>query len=562
MRLQFTSEKRPVNLSKRLRSFLESVGVMRSMSSCREAIAVAAGYRNWNELLKVVRTTFSPSVDGEGSSTPGSETAFANKLATHLDIPAAVALGAVASIRPYEARRLSEISDDHISLLAANICATGFPITDISDADYAGFMMVKPARTVYSEQMRRNVDISKFTYRLYVSSDGSTISDKNPRNLRRTLHGDDDFTRIMSLAGLANLPITPPSVNRDAPGFDIVYKTLRRLDRKVLILMKCAGSFDCWAYMDAFSLPKASPLFDLSVRYPALAAQFTCGSRWDGVTIKSGEAPARRDDVSRALSSDPVSAFADSVDHRQKHLWPSISVSPERVRRVAEWYLSIHPGDEYAVEPNAAAFMCHLPDEFAPRTTQEMKNLVHFVDRHLHVFEPDGMCVLPTSFASGFVSRVNADWSRVRELSEVSYIAPHPAIGSVVLGVAARESGYDMTAADFEDINGSDNEVRYDVGHLLAKDAGLSFFQVADGLKSIEDDKEPIEKRMEMANRDFAIEEDREYELYRTLGFIHPKHAHRSASEILNFIGYDIHDVIATYERPPQRLDATRSPAV
>jgi hypothetical protein len=558
MRTYFTSEKRPSNLARRLRSSLDDLGTRRTMPACREAVAKGTGYRNWNEMLKVI--SFSqqaqPSLDHQSM-----ERQFCEKIAAALDIPMSVALAAVHKIRPFEEPRVRELTDAHIRLLVANLCDAGYEIEDVSVSGYAGFKLSAPSRTSDADQSRREMASPGLCYTLHVSPDGRSVYDHENPETRRSVFGSDDFNHIMNLAKLTSLPITPLHRSIDGSKSKIVYETLRRLDKKVLLLMKCAGDFDCWSYMAAFTVLEESPIFELAIKYPALATQYTTYHRWNDfhrgeVDVKAIEAGKR------VFAADPVEAFARYVDRRQKSLWPDIAVSMERVRAVTETYLSVPVNEAYTVTADAPAFMCHLPDAILPRKSDSMDELVHFVDRHLHVFEPDGMCVCPTSFATEFKERVNGDWSRARELSDIEYVSPHPEIGSIVLGVAGREAGYAVSAADFEDLQGEFADLRFTVGHLLAKDARLEFFKVADGMKRVEGARRPVHLVADATREDDFLEEGLQFALYREVGLIHPKHKHASAIEILASIGYDIEDIISSLEREPEGLPSPGTSSV
>lgn len=556
MRLRFTSEKRPTNLAKRLRAFLEAEGLPASMSASREALACASGYRNWNELLNVIKGSSQAAEAIDGPAPSDCDMYFAQRLARKLDIPEAKAREAVDAIRPFEARRVGHLTNDHISLLASNICSSGFTIEDLSDAVFSGFSMVRTDPEGDSDFASSKDNLASGRLCLFVSRDGRIVSDVNPPPRKRSCYGPDDFTEIMGIAGLVDLPVTPPSSACDLPGFAVVQRTLECLDRQALLLMKCAGSFDQWAYMDALQIPDTAPLLTLMVDYPALATQFADISRFDDLT---GEKPPMPKTAFRsgALSDDPIGAFAEAVYQKSKSLWPTITVSPERLRTVTERYLSINPRDEYPVEETTPAFMCHLPDAIAPTTARDMRCLADFVDRHLHVFGAEGMCVMPTTFAAAFRSREGVDWSRVGRLSTVRHFPFHQTIGAVTLGVAGREIGYEVSAASFEDASGLGDELLYKIGHLLSKEASLDFVDVADGYRKMEADLWSAEGKMEMDDSEFCIEEDREFRLYRSLGFIHAKHGHRTAAEVLSSHGYDIHEIIGRFETPPGRLTNT-----
>ncbi|MCS4088461.1 hypothetical protein [Rhizobium sp. BK176] len=555
MRTHFTSEKRPSNLSRRLRSSLETMGLPRTMSACREAIAKGSGYRNWNEMLNFISNdTIGSREQHFTDGTHSLQREFSEKFAAALDVPMSVARAATDMIKPFEEARLTELTDGHIRLLAANICDTGYEIEDVSVPEYAGFKITKPKKTVFGAGMGRQIS-------LYVSHDGRKIYDHEPRGDRRSLYGSDGFTEIMEFAKLTELPVTPPVRVIEGEKIELVYETLRRMDKKVLLFMKHAGDFDCWAYRDAVVSLEGSPLFGLASKYPGLASQYTSYHRW-GTDPYIKETPKAVEKRQRVFAPDPISAFSDYVDSRQKYLWPEAAVPMERVRAVSEAYLSVPVNTAYVVTADAPAFMCHLPDALFPRNTGDMEALVDFVDRHLHVFEPDGMCVAPTTFASEFAKRVDGDWSRVRELSDIEYISAHPHLGSTVLGVAAREAGYDVSAADFEDLRDENADLRFTVGHLLAKDACLDFFKVADGLKRVDAARRPVDLIAEATREDDFLEEASQFAKYREVGLIHPKHSGASATDILASIGYDIEEIIGSFDDEPERLPSAYTPAV
>lgn len=544
MRISFATDKRASNLARQIRQLLGEAGEARSMSSCREAVAVATGHRNWNELLKEIGTREASKFDEdmEDADALVRMSTFAGSLGKALNILPALARHVTDQLRPFASPAVREITDHHIALMAANITARGYKVSDLSNDGFAGFKLAIPARTVHSDIIGRDFHFGERGLAFHVARDGSTAGSR--KGSLDGYAGDDEFTQIIEMAGLEKIT-TGSRVSPEMSIDPVIHAALRHLDRRALLLLRHSHTANQRAYRDAVALPEDSAIYRECHRYPVLARHFgdlsfrTKGSYLEGAGDRS----------SVIFSNDPVTAFAKWIESRSNELWPELKLTTEGVRATVEHYLSIPMKGVACVDPNAAAFLCHVPRDLWPKTSAQLGACVDFVDRHKHLTRPismGGMGVLPATFGSEFARRANGDWAAMKRMSTISYMAFHQYIGSVLTAAAAREAGYEAFSGEFE--AGRRGEISHSLSLALLSEVKLTFFEVLDfharSDAAVKDRVSRFVDGPEIDDDETIADEMDEIGRYFEFGLIDRRHLGSSMIEIMNAHGFDVHAIV------------------
>jgi hypothetical protein len=518
MRLFFPSAHRADNIAKLFKKHLKKLEIKRTDDAIREALAVACGYRNRNEMLDVLASNKIETLADE--DTPTAEvvtrsTNFIEKFAKALNLERQQALIAYEAVLPFSGRSfVPKITKAQVEWLAANLTrrATEIkPIGVLNAADpkaFAGFSL--------------------------------KLDDGHEYNLEVTGNGDlkdrksQDLAALLEEAGFFKIP---ERINQQAVANLHILSTLSRLDAKALFVLRHARLFSSDSYRFARSIPDDAPIMRALHTYPRLSPHF----RWQVET----HAEIDLDDPA------PAATFAAEVRRLSLKKWPSLPAPLERALEISKKYLAVKPGTEGCI-PLVAAFLLHMPDDTHPRTTVDYQKCEAFLFTHSNLFEANGFAVSPVSFADAFKLHYNRNWERARNPGYIGSLITISLAASVI-AQAVRECGHaDACSSDFEEPEAEEfANAFYVLGVSLLQENKFSWTQAIDRLERLKQLLEAHYKKWELAVANkadldqFYLEEDKvQYQHYAEL-LLHSKHHGKSAVDILAECGFDLHGYLA-----------------
>lgn len=518
MRLFFPSAHRADNIAQLFKKHLKKLEIKRTDDAIREALAVACGYRNRNEMLNVLasnKVATPADEDTSAAEVASRSTHFIEKFAEALNLERQQAMIAYDAVRPFSGRSfLPKITKAQVEWLAANLTRRATEITPlgplkaVAPRTFAGFSLTLD---------------DGHEYKLEVAGNGD-LKDRNSQ----------DLAVLLEKAGFFKIP---ERIEHQSVANLHILSTLSRLDAKALFVLRHARLFSSDTYRFARSIPDSAPLMRALHTYPRLSPHF----RWQVET--HGE--INLDDPT------PLDTFAADVRQLSLKKWPSLPAPLERVRDISKNYLAVKPGTEGCI-PLVVAFLIHMPDDTHPTTTVDYQKCEAFLFTHSGLFEANGFAVSHVSFADAFKSRYNKNWEIARKPGYSGSLTASSLAASVI-AQAARECGYaNAYAGDFEEPESEEFvNAFYDLGKTLLQENKFSWTQAIERLERLEQLLEARHKNWELAIAgkadldEFYLEEDKvQYQNYAQL-LLHPKHHGKSAVDILAERHFDLQGYIA-----------------
>lgn len=415
MRISFVSDERPRRIAKALKNRLAALGHDLPFAKVREATAGMFGYRSWNDLLgQCGRSQPSPG-DQDVSAEEAAERRrrYVERLASGLNLPIDVAAAAVDEVGPTSRRRAAFDLDAAIQRMARNLSARGPIEVRIQPS---GASTTKP-----SEGFRLGNDLID---QLLVCDDGSLSN------------GKVMIGRMLQGAGL--LEGGAAEVEPDP----MVERTLKRLDRKALRLLRAVPHFSSDAYEIARGLTDGSPFVRLVDELPMLAAEIEHLAHARRNALR--ETDDLREDM--ILSGEPMQRYLDVVGRFAVRKWPGIPFDRKDAERTVRAVGGIAVLEDLGLQPWHVAFLALVPDSKLPRSPRQMVAAMRFAEAWTGAFSPQDLGMTPAAFDSGF----DGDWVAIQEEARASAYTLTSAFGEIAADVTAlhaMKSGVDLDRA-------------------------------------------------------------------------------------------------------------------
>lgn len=494
------------------------------MTAVKEAIAIASGYRNLNEMLTLSDGNF-PSPADEDMPIDVAEArsrSFIRKFADALGIGPIQATAAYRSIRPFSGRSLSpRISIAQIEWLAAKITRQATEIVPVrkgytSSEVYPGFTL----------------KLDRQSYGIAVSENGDVSQDS-----------EDTLARLLWKAGLSNAPRNIAPERLQGANVHIV-STLLRLDRKALFVLRCAHRFKERTYDFARTVPDGSPTMRALVEYPRLGQYIAQRYEEDAESVDLHD-------------PSPVDTFAEEIRKLSLRKWPTFEVNVERSLEIARNYLRVRPGKD-GCTPLVPAFLCQIPNRTHPRSMKQYEQCEAYLFKHGNLFDRDSLWLSPKSFGEDFEKYYGSDWDRVLRLPDHRGFMPST-IAAVVIAQAARETGYlDAQTGEFEEPEDEDCLTTVeDFGVALVQEVAFGY---KDSLARLDKLTAAVRESTykyyaNIRRLGVVSDQERDHAYYDLVveHFCHPRHRERRALDIVSEGGIDIHAFVAACRASAER---------
>jgi hypothetical protein len=519
MRIHFSTQKRVSNLARRFRRALERHQVTRSDDQLREAVAIASGYRNHNELLKKIATDGHDSPADEDMD-PGEAheraRSFAEKLAVELDVDKRILFTICDEISPFSGASFApRISDEQIEWIAANLtrlATTTSPTApdDSRKADWPGFELT----------------IRGTSYRLCVSEEGEIWQ--------------SDSETLAELLWAGRIAHVDKQIDEIGPSNVHIHTVLKRLDRRALFALRGAHRYSEACYSFAKNIPDGSAWLRSLAASPRL-----------------GRALARKIDTKREYEvdladPDPMRSVVDDVIDLSSKTWPTSDVTTDRAALITKRYMAVSTAaDGYA--PIVPAFLMHLPDDVQPKTALDYEMVEDFLYRNSSIFEGYSLGLKPASFGEEMRRAYGSDWSKVDQRSWRTTLSGTE-LGAAVAAQAAREAGYQAAVSgEFEEPEEERcAELLFRLGCALIAERNLSYH---DGVLLLKKVDAHIEKSVDetMAKHEAGlttsdeedVAQDESYYSFLAENAFHSRHRGKRALDILEEHKIDIHEIVS-----------------
>lgn len=424
MRIDFSSDVRPVRISKSIKKRLDEEGRGFPYSQVREAAAVMFGYHGWNDLLAQVGVSKPSPYDDELDEAERFERAqlFAKRLARALDLPSEQASKVVRAVGPMSRspHGAADTASPHVRSVAYHVSQRYPRISPAFRGRFSGFRI--EGLIVRGRMMTVDLLTAADGDVIYGTPEDSRFSEKTPQDELGLFLHDNGLGRPPVLGDLAISPL--------------VLETLSRLDCDVLDLLRGAPAFSCDAYRLARSIPQSSAFLAECVEYPLLAAEIERAA-------EAGRKNRGVPDRTVIDSEDPLDALARLALTSCKQRWPIIEPpTASRVRDVSETVLRMHLSGGPGVSPCHLAFLGLAPDEGIPRTSEQLRAAIGFIDNNPHVFAEDGLCVAPSAFFAELGQRFDNNWLRLSAYASRSGLPSVDVpgeVGTILVMAAAAE---------------------------------------------------------------------------------------------------------------------------
>jgi hypothetical protein len=432
MRIAFSSDTRPTRISKSIKNRLEAQGLPFPYSKVREAVAAMFGYRGWNDLLSQIGKGVPSPYDDQVNAAACAERAavFSSRLSIALDLPKGDAAEVLAAVGPMsrtgEAKPADGISAGHIRSMASLISQRYPRISPVSSGRFSGFRiegMIVRGRML-------NVDLT-------TSEDGDLFygpAGDQPHQGQQTRK--DHVGNFLHDNGLAR-----PLANGESDVSPLVLSTLSRLDLEVLGMLRGAPSFSCDTYRIARTIPRGSAFRTQCLEYPMLAGEIERAAR-------AGRAHGSRPDRTVIDADDPVDVFVELALDAGGTEWPLLDMpSHDHVTEVARTILRMLLVHDAGIAPLHVAFLSLGSDSGVPRSSEQLKAALSFIDANPRIFRDDGLAISPEGFFSELFGRFGGNWLRLASYasrSEMMAVDVADEIGTtLILAAVAEVDGLD-----------------------------------------------------------------------------------------------------------------------
>lgn len=520
MRIYFPSQKRVSNIARRIRLGLGADGIVRSDTQVREAVSVASGYRNHNELLRTIFT--------DGSASPADEDmppdeayersrSFIERLSVALDVDQGRLSEIYEEISPFSGASFApRMTAGQVEQVAANLTRAATEISPLvpdtsRKGDWLGF----------------EVKLGRKSYRLGVSEPGEIWQ------------GDEEtLAKLLWAGGIAR--VTERADGRAWPSNVHVLAVLKRLDRKALFVLRGVELYKEPSYLFARAIPDGSAWLRSLAAYPRLGRAL------------AGTIDRRREYEIDLADPAPMRNVVGEVLEVSREKWPNSIVTSERATLVTRRYMAVSTGSDGYV-PLVPAFLMHLPDDVQPKSASDYEKVEEFLFRSSSVFEAYSLGLQPASFGEAMREAYGSDWGKVD--NKPRHLAMTGAyLGAAVVAKAAREAGYGTAlSADFEQPEEERcADMLFHLGSTLIAERNLNY---RDGIELLDKMHARTDKRLDehVAGEKAGLPtldeddvgEDDSYYAFLTENVLHSRHRGRRALDILGDHGIDVHEIVA-----------------
>ncbi|BCB21959.1 hypothetical protein [Bosea sp. ANAM02] len=329
-----------------------------------------------------------------------------------------------------------------VERMALGFEAMATHIRPVSDGELDGFEFWISSSQIEGRRRLTSGPAEQLGFRLLTAEGGSLKMVRLPW----TAPGSSDAVKrdqssflgtALRMAGLLEDKFPKRTLERE-----YIRTTLSRLDGDALSLLKAVRSYDTPAYNIARSLPADAPFRAAVEKSPMLGAILTHRAHAE---MNGG---AYLNDPT--LSDDPIGAFAQQAADFAGHKWPGLEFDTRRARAVIEAIGNVVVLYDLGLLPWHVAFLTYAPDAALPKTPEQMKAAMGFIEAATFIFD-EGF-IAPGDFYRELSENGN-DWGIYDENGQSAlWVKSLPnEIGNCVASQFLSENGIEPEADHNED---------------------------------------------------------------------------------------------------------------